>query len=177
MELLDQYHIRYLAEGANIDESILPNESPGNLVCRLASSKAASISNLYPDRIILGADTIVYFDKKILGKPTDLAHAKEMFKSLSGKTHQVYTGICLIHKELKKSLQWKAISKVTFRELTNEQIKHCLATCNPLDKAGGYAIQKHEGILIKSYQGLRSNVIGLPIEEVVEKLKAFEICI
>ena len=173
IELLRQSDIDFLAVSADIKEEIFPGEKPDDLVKRLAREKADQIATRYPNKIVLGADTIVYFDGQIIGKPDSIAHAREILRRLNGNTHVVYTGVCLLRSTPKDDICWVTRTSVTFHTLSSQIIEQLLSSGNPLDKAGGYAIQEHEELLISSYQGLRSNVIGLPIEEVLERLRDF----
>ena len=161
MNLLDAYGIGYQAIPPNIDETYDPDETPDQLVIRLAREKAFHISHRFPEEIILGADTIVYFRNNVIGKPKNLQHATHILEDLSGNTHTVYTGVCLTRKTDEKTTAWYSMTSVSFKKLTVKDISHCIHTGNPLDKAGGYALQEHEQVLIDNYgNGLRSNVIG-----------------
>lgn len=156
---------------AEIEERLHPGETPEGHVTRLAREKAACVAAQMPQRVVLGADTIVYLDDRIIGKPADLAAARRMIGMLNGKTHQVYTGVCLTCGA--RTEVWHCVTAVTFNLLSTDDIERYLAEAEPLDKAGAYAIQDHEALLIARYDGLRSNVIGLPLEEVLEKLREF----
>ena len=173
IELLRQACLEFEVDPANIEESILPGESPYELVHRLATEKAVSVSNRHPSKVVLGADTIVYFQDRIIGKPLNLKSARALFLQLKGNTHYVYTGVCLTREKKKKTVTWFTVTAVTFRKFTDEELDYCLSTGNPLDKAGGYSFQDHEDVLVSCCIGLRSNVIGLPIEEVLVRLKEF----
>lgn len=168
--LLLKAGIHFLVDPANIEERYEHDERPSDLVRRLASEKATKVSSRHPHRVVLGADTVVFFDNQIIGKPASLQNAREVLLKLKGNTHRVYTGVCLTLRETKKTLTWFAMSSITFREFSNEELEYCLTTGNPLDKAGGYSFQLHKSILVSSYSGLSSNVIGLPIEEVTRRL-------
>ena len=174
IELLRLANITFKVKPANINEEVLAGERPEELVCRLATEKAQKVCSHHPNNIVIGADTIVYFQEQIIGKPTDLGDAKRILQKLKGNTHFVYTGVCLAHKETNCTMTWSTITSVTFRNYTDEELDYCLSTGQPLDKAGGYAFQDHENILISQCNGLRSNVIGLPIEEVLARLKTFQ---
>lgn len=171
--LLRDAGISFICHPAEIVETILADESVEQHVMRLAKEKAESVAQLYPDSIILGADTVVFFDQKIFGKPKDLPAASEMLLSLSGNTHQVLTGLSLARYK-KQSTCWYSVTEVTFNKLSDETIKAYFELVNPLDKAGAYAIQEHGKMLVKSINGLFSNVIGLPIEELQLKLKEIQ---
>ena len=130
-----------------------------------ALGKALDVFNAINDKdiVVLGADTVVYIDQTLLGKPISPAHAKEMLKNLSGKTHVVVTGYAIITKD--KHIVGYSESKVTFNKLTDELITDYVNTGSPLDKAGAYGIQ--DGFnLVKSYTGELNNIIGLPINDI-----------
>lgn len=153
-----------------IDESALPGECAEQLVCRLAALKAAAAARLFPGRLCLGADTLVVCDEEILGKPADMAQAEAMLLRLSGRSHSVFTGVSL-QREWDLRLIWQAETRVRFKALDLAGLRAYLALVNPLDKAGAYAIQEHGERLIEDIEGLRSNVVGLPIEQVQERLQ------
>jgi septum formation protein len=167
--MLFELGIPFVSIAADIDETALPAELPADLVQRLARAKAEHVAPDHPDKAVLAADTVVALGEKIFGKPADIADARRMIEELSGKTHQVHTGVCLIRDG--KSDVWTCTTDVTFKELTATVIDTYLLAAAVLDKAGAYAIQEHGGDLIESYEGLYSNVVGLPIEHVVERLQ------
>ena len=154
---------------ADIDETAKASESPEKLVKRLALEKAQKVLESYPNDIILAADTVVAWGPEILGKPADFIEARKMIEKLNGKKHSVFTGVAIIGNGVE--LNWIAETEVTFNQLTDQQVDDYLAQANPLDKAGAYAIQDHGELLVEEYDGLYSNVVGLPIEEVNEALK------
>lgn len=138
-----------------------------------AAGKAREVLSRYPDRFVLGADTVVFSEGKILGKPKDKEDAKRMLRSLSGRTHSVFTGVCLAGggAELCEVAQ----TQVTFYPLTEEQIEKYVDSGLPLDKAGAYGIQ--DGFaLVESYRGEYSNVVGLPLQTVRAMLKKGNVC-
>ncbi len=175
LELLKSAGIDTIVHPAEINEVILPEETPTELVTRLAKEKALEVAHHYPNRNVLAADTIVYIDNEIIGKPMDRQEARNIIRRLSGRTHCVYTGVCIIRLNDRKDITWFSRTDVSFNPLTENLIEELINNTNPLDKAGGYAIQDHEELLIANYNGLRSNVIGLPIEEVLDKLKLMDI--
>ena len=145
--------------------------SPEEVAKANAFGKANEVFNSLQDKsdaVVLGADTVVFIDGKILGKPTDNAHAKQMLESLSGREHTVVTGYAIVSKD--KTIVDSVSSGVVFNSLTQEIIEEYVATGSPLDKAGGYGIQDDFG-LIKGYTGSLSNIIGLPIEDITPLLK------
>ena len=168
-ELLAQAVIPFVVHPVDIDESPMPGEPPAEMVERLAGSKAAAAGALFPNRVILAADTTVVLDGQIIGKPVDMDEARSYINRLSGRKHEVYTGVCIEGGGSDGHL-WHAVTAVTFNTLTPDFIERYLAAVQPLDKAGGYGIQVHEKELIARYDGLRSTVVGLPIEDVIGKL-------
>ena len=128
-----------------------------------AEGKAREVFSRFPDHVVLGADTVVCLSGEILGKPKDKADARAMLERLSGNTHSVFTGVCLVGKGFFKCVAVE--TKVTFETLSEELIAHYVESGLPLDKAGAYGIQ--DGYpLVKQYEGSYTNVVGLPVEEV-----------
>ena len=138
-----------------------------------AYRKARSVAKRFPDALVLGADTLVYLDQTLYGKPVDLTDALRILGRLQGRTHQVVTGICLIHLRAHRQKLFFESTDVTFRSLTTEAIQSYLALMNPLDKAGAYAIQENGDRLIQEISGSQSNVVGLPMERLQAELNAW----
>jgi septum formation protein len=138
-----------------------------------ATRKAWSVAQALPDAVVLGADTLVAIDNQILGKPADFADAVQILRRLSGRSHAVWTAVCLCHLALRKSQVFCVVSRVEFRALTDRAIKRYLEKVNPLDKAGAYAAQGHGKEIIKRIDGSYSNVVGLPMEGTARLLRAF----
>jgi septum formation protein len=137
----------------------------------LAQKKALSISENYPDDLIIGCDTVVILDKSIFEKPSSLDDAISMCSKLSGKTHRVITGVSLnVHA---KSIMCSFIDTtyVTFKVLSLNDIKQYLKLINPLDKAGGYAIQEHGDLIVDSIKGSYDNIVGFPTEKIIKSLQ------
>ena len=156
----------------NVDESIIaPDGNPKIYCTSLAELKANDISQHYPDMLVIGADTIVVLDDLILGKPDDKAQAQEMLETLSGKTHHVYTGVCL--KWAKKNIHhlFVEITMVTFRELELSDISYYIESCPPYDKAGAYGIQDWSAVFVKGIKGCYDNVVGFPISRFYQELR------
>ncbi len=141
---------------------------PGKIVETLAKQKAESVFAEHRDALVIGADTIVYFQGKVLGKPKDAADAKRTLRALSGRTHSVYTGWCIC--EGARELTGFCRSDVTFRELSDEFIEEYVKSGSPLDKAGSYGIQD-DARLVEKYEGSYTNIIGLPVEELKAQLR------
>jgi septum formation protein len=136
-------------------------------ICQLnAHRKARAVAKKIPDALVLGADTLVFLDDEILGKPRNLKEAEHMLSRLQGRTHQVVTGVSLIHLRGHRERLFAVSTDVTFRPLTAAQIGNYLSRMNPLDKAGAYAIQEHGDMIVSEISGSRSNVVGLPVERV-----------
>jgi septum formation protein len=138
--------------------------SPQELCQLNAHRKARAVAKKIPDALVLGADTLVFLDGEIMGKPRDLADARRMLARLQGWTHQVVTGVSLIHLRGHRERLFAAGTDVIFRPLDEKQISDYLSKINPLDKAGAYAIQEHGDMIISEISGSFSNVVGLPVE-------------
>jgi len=141
--------------------------------CQLKTyRKARCVAKQYPDALVIGADTIVCFNDRILGKPRDAAEARSMLALIQGQTHQVLTGVCLLQLRRHRQQLFSVRTLVKFRVLTEEQIAGYLKRINPLDKAGGYAIQESGDMIVDQIQGSLTNVIGLPLAEVEREVRA-----
>jgi len=151
-----------------IDERPLPEEKPDAFVCRTAREKAESISA--DGAVILAADTAVVDGERILGKPTDAQDAAAMLRSLSGRTHEVMTGVCIRFPDRTECFHIE--TRVTFRTLSEEEIIGYISTKEPMDKAGAYAIQGGAAKMVRRIEGSYSNVVGLPLCEVVEAVES-----
>ncbi len=168
-ELLTLGGIDFTVKVSNVDESIpVGITKPGDVVKHLSKTKAQAVYD--GENIVIGADTVVAIDDMILGKPQDEAGAKAMLKSLSGREHSVYTGVTII--STKGIDVFYNETKVEFYPLTDEDIEAYVATGEPMDKAGAYGIQGKGSLLVKGITGDYFNVVGLPLAEVVRRLKA-----
>ncbi|HOK78127.1 MAG TPA: Maf family protein [Verrucomicrobiota bacterium] len=136
-----------------------------------AYRKAVSVARRLPGRLVLGADTVVCLGTRKLGKPCDLDEAVRMLEQLQGRTHHVITGVALIRLESGEERVFAETTHVTFRPLARSEIEAYIARVNPLDKAGAYAIQEHGEMLVVGIDGSYSNVVGLPMERLLEELK------
>jgi septum formation protein len=170
-ELLRNAAIRFEAQPADIDETPLIDESARDCAERLAREKAITVSRKRPHDHVLGADTIVVIDKTILGKPRDAADAAHMLRLLSGRTHEVITGVCIADSTAGDMEQASETTRVTMRELSDDEIRDYIATGEPMDKAGAYAIQGIASRWIPRIEGDYSNVVGLPVALVYSMLK------
>jgi len=139
-----------------------------------AYRKAREVAKKFPDALVLGADTLVYLGGKLMGKPADMEEAYWMLKELQGRTHEVVTGVCLIHLRGHRQKIFAESTSVRFRPLDPEQINYYLARIDPLDKAGAYAIQEHGDEIVDDIKGSYSNVVGLPLERLRAELVSWE---
>jgi septum formation protein len=139
-----------------------------------AYRKARTVAKKFPDALVLGADTLVYLDTILFGKPGSLEHAYEMLEQLQGRTHEVVTAICLLNLRNHRQKIFTETTTVTFRPLDAVSIRRYLTKVNPLDKAGGYAIQEEGDLLVEKISGSYTNVIGLPVERLQHELRSWE---
>ncbi len=135
-----------------------------------AYRKARAVAKQHPQALVLGADTLVYLGTTLYGKPTDMADARRMLRELAGHTHQVVTGVCLLHLAKHRCRLFAETTDVTFKPLSDEQITVYLKAIQPLDKAGGYAIQDRGDDIVERINGSFTNVVGLPVERVKHEL-------
>lgn len=140
-----------------------------------AARKAAPVSDMRPDAVVLAADTLVAIDGQVLGKPTDFDHAVDILQRLSGRTHEVWTAVRIVNRARGKSQSFHEMSRVHFRTLSEGAIRNYLAKINPLDKAGAYAAQGDGKDIIERIDGSYTNVVGLPMEPTTRALAAFGI--
>ena len=169
-ELLKQAGLTFSVIPSDFDESTLALSNPDSYVITLAESKALDISQKHPAAWIIGADTIVLIENKILGKPGSKKEAFDMLRRLSDKTHQVLTGYCICCKKKNKFFSETVKTDVRFKKLNDAEINWYIQTGEPFDKAGGYAIQGIGTFLVKGINGSYTNVVGLPVCEVMEFL-------
>jgi len=179
---------------ADIDETEFAGEKPGDYVRRLAKTKAETVAAHYENHIVLGADTIVVIDEQIVGKPKDLEDARRMLNLLSGRWHEVFTGVALVSGQQSavggqqtedqkpktedqttnpKSLVDLQKTRVKFAELSDAEIELLIEKGEPLDKAGAYAVQAQAALFIEEIQGDYWNVVGLPVNLVYRMWKTF----
>jgi septum formation protein len=168
-QLLEAAEINHRVEAADIDETPPQGMPLGEVPSYLAREKAKTIAELHPDSIVIGADTIVLLDNQIIGKPTSEADALDMLTTLQGRRHMVVSGVCICKG--KKEVVFSVSTLVSFRPLTERQLRHYIAGYKPFDKAGGYAIQEWIGMVgISGIEGDYYNVMGLPVGDVVKVL-------
>ena len=133
--------------------------------------KAEAVARMNPQAVVIGADTVIRFEGETIGKPADLEHAKRILAKLSGRTHDVATGVCVRCMEADFLVRFEDVTHVTFRALTPEAIDKYVRDVNVLDKAGAYAIQEHGEDIIEKIDGSLTNVIGLPVERLKETVE------
>lgn len=168
--LLEQAGLKFSIIPSDFDENSVKLTAPEIYVKTLAEKKAMDISAKFPESWVIGADTIVLIDDMILGKPVDKDQARQMLSRLSGTTHMVYTGFTICCGKKKRMLTDAVKTRVTFKQLSTDEIEWYIRTDEPFDKAGSYAIQGLGTFLVKSINGSYTNVVGLPVCEVVETL-------
>ena len=169
-ELLKQMGLDFDVIPSRIEEDIVSEEPPEQHVIRLAEAKALEVGNQYPDRWVIAADTIVYINGSILGKPKNREEALEMLHRLSGQEHWVLTGFSVHHLAKGKGGQEAVQTAVKVKTLSPVEMEWYIQTGEPFDKAGGYAIQGVGSFMIESIRGSYTNVVGLPLCELMQML-------
>jgi len=168
--LLEQAGLRFSVKPSTVDEAKITLSEPENYVRMLAEAKAADISKKFPESWIIGADTIVLIESAILGKPGSRSEARIMLKRLNGQTHHVLTGYSIQCRAKNRFFSDVVKTAVLFKQLTDEEIEWYIHTKEPFDKAGAYAIQGLGTFLVRKVNGSYTNVVGLPVCEVIEHL-------
>lgn len=146
------------------DLTLLPQEN--------ARRKAAAAAEVYPGELILGADTMIIFNNRAVGKPADIENAAQMLREFSGRSHEVITGVALICRNRGICECWSEVSQVSFKNISDETIADYLKKVQVLDKAGAYAIHEHGGMIISGYSGELANIIGLPLKKLQLRLQS-----
>ncbi len=176
-ELISLLGIPFEVASADVDESLLPDEEPADYVLRLAEAKAHPHPDLPPTegvrggRVVIGSDTAVVDVDEILGKPRDAREAESMLRQLRGRTHQVYTAIAVYDETSQKMFSELSISDVPMRDYSDAEMHAYIATGDPLDKAGGYAIQHPEFHPVENFAGCFASVMGLPLCHLARMLR------
>jgi septum formation protein len=173
-ELLEAAGVPLRVVPSNADERFRGGERPEIHALRLAREKAREVARQFPARWVLAADTVVVVDGRVLGKPKGPGEAGRMIRLLSGRKHRVITGYCLLGPGGRKGKEGRVTTRVFFKSLDPAEIRWYIATGEPFDKAGGYAIQGQGAFLVKKIEGSYTNVVGLPLSEVIEALKEIE---
>jgi septum formation protein len=171
-ELLREAGIPHRVLVAAVTEHEDPSTDPAQMVLHNARLKAAAVSRLHPDALVLGSDTTVALGDRALNKPADLAESRAMLRSLSGREHTVHTGVCLLCPTLGIDESHDVTAWVRFRDLSEDDITRYQALVNTLDKAGAYGIQQGKEIIIADFQQPISTIMGLPVEFVKARLAA-----
>jgi len=153
---------------SKIDEICNADLSPEENAILLSREKAVSVAKHNPHHLVIGADTMVVFKKKIIGKPIDAENARQILRQLSGQEHKVITGVSVVHLKIFSAA---SISRVRIKNLTPNEINSYVQSGEPMDKAGAYAIQGNGSFLVKSYDGPYSNIVGLPTDLLKDLLK------
>lgn len=170
LELLEQAGVAFEVVPSPAEEIHDPQIKPDRLCEWNARLKAAAVAEMHPESIVIGADTLVFIDDLPLGKPANLDAAFAMLRRLSGRVHQVCTGVCVIYPGGRQKL-FHDITEVTFRVLDDAAIAHYFSQVNPLDKAGAYGIQECGDEIISKIRGSYENVMGLPVNLVLDALR------
>lgn len=172
-ELLQQLGLQFSIHAPDIDESVWPHEVATAYVQRLAQQKAQAVLAEFPDAVVIAADTTLSLSDQIIGKPENKQHAFEIWSMLSGRSHSVLTGVCVATQAL---IQHTVVeTRVEFQRLSLDDMERYWASAEPLGKAGGYAIQGIAAQYIPRIEGSYSNVVGLPLHETVQLLKAVQV--
>jgi septum formation protein len=172
-ELLEQLGLQFEVAPSNYDEEITSASEPHETARKLSLGKARSAARKHRNAIIIAADTFVVFGDRILGKPRTDSEAREMLRALNGQAHSVITGFTVIDTETGKVLSRSVETRVHMRRMTLKEIDSYIRTKEPLDKAGGYAIQGLGAVLVERIEGDYSNVVGLPLSALAESLREF----
>jgi len=170
-ELLRLMGLAFDLQTSCVDETPLRGETPREHVLRLSELKTLAVARQQTDAWVLGADTIVTIDGEILGKPGSATEARRMLEKLSGREHEVFTGFCIACKDRDIMVREAVASSVLFKEIAGDELDWYTATEEPYDKAGAYAVQGIGGFFIREIRGSCTNVVGLPLCEVVDTLK------
>ena len=172
-ELLKQLGARFQVETAPVEELEDSNFTARELCRANAFRKAQVVAMRHPAKLVVGADTLVHLDNETFGKPASLAAARRMLRRLSGRTHEVTTACCLVQWLPPRRMVFEETTLVRFAALSDRQIRNYLAAVNPLDKAGAYAIQQHGEWIVEALEGSFTNVVGLPVERLRNKLASW----
>ncbi len=174
-ELLEKIGLKFEVEPSNYEENMRSELEPHELAKKVSLEKAKAVASKHKNAIVIAADTFIVFQGRMLGKPKTEVEAKEMLKTINGKSHSVITGFTIIDTEKNKALSRAVETKVYIRELTLKEIDAYVKSKEPLDKAGAYAIQGLGSVIVEKIEGDYFNVIGLPLSALTESLKEFGI--
>jgi septum formation protein len=172
-QLLSLLGLPFLIKASQIDEGQLDGEPPVELVTRVSQAKARAVSDVRPDELVVAADTIVVLDGSVLGKPCDAEEAAAMLRHLRGRAHTVLSGVAVWHPDSRRMIRELGESTVWMREYTDGEVATYVASGDPLDKAGAYAIQHPEFDPVSEVEGCRLSVMGLPLCHLGRALREF----
>jgi len=173
-QLLAMLGTRFELESPSVDESAFDDAaSPDRLVMRLAEAKARDVAARRPHDVVVGADTVVVLDGQILGKPRDREEARRMLTRLSGRTHQVWTGVAVVHLVAGRVAVEAERTDVTFRALSADEVDRYVHLGEGMDKAGAYAVQGVGAVFVERLEGCYFNVVGLPLARLHRMLEGF----
>lgn len=170
-DLLEEAGYRFEVFPPQVEEVDDPRIAIRELTAMNARLKADAVADRFESRVVLAADTLVLLDDCPLGKPADMNEASEMLQRLNGRTHQVYTAVCLVRTISDQQVEFDVVTEVTFRNLNEGDRRRYHELIDPLDKAGAYAAQDHGQLIIEKTVGSMTNVIGLPMDEVERELR------
>jgi septum formation protein len=171
-QILEMVGLKFKVVPSHFDETSLTLKNIYKLPYYLAKNKALTVAKEYPNDIILAADTDVFVDGKMLGKPNGPSGVKKILKHLSNKTHEVITGVTIVYKN--KRISFESKTKVTFYKISDQEIKDYVKTKEPFDKSGAYAIQGYGARFIKKIDGDYYTIMGLPIARVIKELRSLK---
>ena len=174
-DFLRQLDLPFTVQSADIDESYRDDEIPTDFVRRLSQEKAEAVAADHPDALIIAADTIVVLDNQILGKPENETHAREILESLRNKKHFVYSALAFLQPKTKQKFSSISSTSVTMRNYSDDEINAYIASGDPMDKAGAYAIQNREFAPTLCWDGCYANVMGFPLGDLEMGLAQFGI--
>ena len=172
-ELLEKIGLVFKVEPSDYPEDLVSHLKPEELVINISQNKARAVAAKYPDAIIIAADTIGIIGKRVVGKPHTATEAIAMLKLLSGRSHLVITGLSVMDSKSGKIVSRSVQTRVYFRKLADSEVRHYVATGEPLDKAGAYAIQGLGSLLVEKINGDYYNVMGLPLNVLYQILQEF----
>ncbi len=175
IEIMKMLGIEFEVIGSGFDERTVDLKNPKRLVEALAYEKARLVSEKNPAAIVIGADTIVVLNKRILGKPKDVAEVRRTLRELSGTRHKIITGLAVIDSAGKREFVGSIVSSVKLKNILDKEIESYIATTEPLDRAGSYAVQGVGSMFVEEIKGDFFSIVGLPINILREKLNEFGI--
>jgi septum formation protein len=170
-ELLEQIGLEFTIQPSDYEEDMTLSMTPSDLVVYLAKGKATPVAAKNPEAIVVGADTIVAFKDQVLGKPKSAEEAAQTLRLLSGQKNQIITGLCVTCTATGQTLTYTSVTDVYMRDITDQEIDNYVASGQPLDKAGSYAVQDHGGVFIDRVDGDYSAVVGVPLNKLWQFLQ------